>query len=520
MAEAPLRVLIVEDLEEDCLLVLHAIKQAGLPISWRRVTTRDEYMRALGDDTWDVILSDHSLPSFNSVEAQRILAEHQLDVPFIVVSGTIGDEQAVESMRAGARDYVLKDNLGRLVPAIRREVGDAENRRRRRLAEEALKRSEEQLRHAQKMEAVGRLAGGVAHDFNNLLTAILGFSHLALERVDDPSLRLDLEQVIVTADRAARLTSQLLAFSRQQAQAARLIDLGDVLRGLEPMLRCLVGEEVKLVGDYPEDIGHVFMDSSQVEQIVMNLAVNARDAMPSGGQLTLRTRRRPSRSDEDSRLGYLVLEVGDTGTGMDSETLARAFEPFFTTKEQGRGTGLGLSTIYGIVQQNAGAIEVRSQPGAGTTFLVHLPIAAPATAEVSDVRRPSVDAGSETILVVEDEPSVRSVLVAVLTSAGYHVIDAEDPEDAMAYGLDPRNPLDLLVTDMAMPKISGRELARQIRGARPKLRLLFLSGYGKIGGPAGLILPEPSAFLQKPFGPTQLLAKVRERLDAPVGDFA
>jgi two-component system cell cycle sensor histidine kinase/response regulator CckA len=229
MSADPLRVLCVEDVEDDCLLTIRTLEKSGVSLTWQRVTTRPEFLKALATVAWDVVLSDHALPEFSSGDARKLLGELGLDLPFIIVSGTIGEEQAVESMRAGAHDYVLKGNLRRLVPAVLREVREAENRRRRREAEEALKRSEEQLRHSQKMEAVGRLAGGVAHDFNNLLTAILGFSHLALERVDDPSLRADLEQVIVTADRAARLTSQLLAFSRQTAQTPKLLDLREVL---------------------------------------------------------------------------------------------------------------------------------------------------------------------------------------------------------------------------------------------------------------------------------------------------
>ncbi len=369
------------------------------------------------------------------------------------------------------------------------------------------------------MEAVGRLAGGVAHDFNNLLTAILGFSHLALQQVDDPALRADLEQVIVTAERAARLTSQLLAFSRQQPQTVKLADVAESLTALEPMLRCLIGADVALATEFAPNLGRVAVDPGQLEQVVMNLAVNARDAMQSGGRLTLRASTSVAEPDERRPQGYVVIEVADTGSGMDAETLARVFEPFFTTKEEGRGTGLGLSTVYGIVRQSGGTVSVESRPGVGTSFFVNLPIASPAamTEAAGAAASPAVTRGSETVLVVEDEQSVRAVLVAALMAGGYEVIEARDGADAERSGLNLERRIDLLVTDVAMPGMSGWELARRLAAVRPNLRVLYLSGYADEATHQGTVVRGDPRFLQKPFVASRLLARVRDLLDRPVG---
>jgi two-component system cell cycle sensor histidine kinase/response regulator CckA len=361
----PLKVLLLEDRASDARLVLHELRQAGFEPQWERVETEADFLSKL-DGPWEIILADYSLPQFDAPSALRLVRERNIDVPLIIVSGTIGEELAVAAMKEGAADYLLKDRLSRLGPAVKQALAQ------RRLAE--------QLRQAQKMEAVGRLAGGVAHDFNNLLTVILGYSDVVLAQVreDDP-LRDTLEEIRQAALRATELTRQLLAFSRKQVLAPVVLDLNALVADVQKMLRRLIGANIELVVQPAADLWPVRVDRMQMEQVLMNLAINARDAMPEGGTLTIETANvEPSASDAAThagmrRGGYVRLTVSDTGSGMDQETLAHIFEPFFTTKPADKGTGLGLATVYGIVQQSGGQVEVESQPSRGACFRVFLP---------------------------------------------------------------------------------------------------------------------------------------------------
>ncbi|MGH9176551.1 MAG: sensor histidine kinase [Vicinamibacterales bacterium] len=366
-----LRVLFVEDSEDDAFLIIRQLERAGYVMEHFRVDTHDSFVNALANASWDVVICDHSMPHFNSREALAALQARELDCPFIIVSGTIGEDTAVEAMRAGAHDYVLKNNLARLAPAIDRELSDAELRRQAREEREARRNIERQLQQAQKMEAVGRLAGGIAHDFNNLLTAILGFTNLALERLETSrDVRFEMDQVKQAGERAARFTRQLLAFSRQQVLSPRLIDPADSVEAMAPMLKHLLGESVRLETAGGSGEGRVKVDPGQFEQVVMNLAINARDAMPRGGTITIATAN--ARFQDEN---FVLLSVRDTGEGMAEETLSKIFEPFFTTKPVGKGTGLGLATVYGIVKQNDGQIDVTSAPGRGAEFRIYLPLA-------------------------------------------------------------------------------------------------------------------------------------------------
>jgi PAS domain S-box-containing protein len=384
-----------------------------------------------------------------------------------------------------------------------------------------VRRLEEQLRQAQKMEAIGRLAGGVAHDFNNLLTIISGRTELLLVRLPAGSqARRDAELIHETAGRAADLTRRLLAFSRGQMLMPTVLDLRDVVEGMVPMLRRLIREDVDLSLDLRDGRGWVYADRGQVEQVVLNLSANACDAMPGGGRLTLAVEaveldEAYARAHVGARPGpHVRLAVGDTGAGMTAEVRAHLFEPFFTTKEPGKGTGLGLATVYGIVKQSDGHIGVSSEPGAGTTFEIYLPrVEAPAATIAAE---PATSrGGEETILLVEDEPEVRSLARDLLEAAGYLVLEASDGEDALRVVEQREGPIHLLVTDVVMPRMSGPELAGLLVRARPELKVLYVSGYiaAEI---ADLGVLEPGVhFLPKPFTPVGLARKVREVLDAP-----
>jgi PAS domain S-box-containing protein len=396
----------------------------------------------------------------------------------------------------------------------------------RRLAEQALRESQEQLRRAQKMEALGRFAGGIAHDFNNLLTGILGYCDLAL--ADLPAgapEREDFEAIRLAARRAASLTGQILSFSRGQVVQPVPLDLNAVLGGLGPMLARMIGAHVRLAVAGAADLGAVLADRGQVEQVVVNLALNARDAMPDGGTLSVATRNVPVEAHDPAHPGvgegdWVVLELTDTGVGMDADTQARIFEPFFTTKERGKGTGLGLATVYGIVRQAGGAVVVRSAPGQGSTFTLYFPRAAgaPEARRVEEPPPAEVRGGDETVLLVEDEDAVRSIARETLLRRGYRVLLAADGAAALALARDHEAPIDLLLTDVVMPGMHGRALAEALQRDRPALRVLFMSGYTEDEVLHRGISADALAFIAKPFTPDALAARVREVLDA--GDAA
>jgi signal transduction histidine kinase len=435
----------------------------------------------------------------------------------VVLTGLKDEALAVAAVREGAQDYLVKGEIGGnlLVRAVRYAME-------RERVEQALRQSEEQLRQAQKMEAVGRLAGGIAHDFNNFLTVITGRSQLLLEGLDssDPLMR-HARVIERTTERAAALTRQLLAFSRKQVVEPRVLDLNTILSGLHPMLRQLIGENIDFATVARAVPGLVRADPGQLEQVLLNLVVNARDAMPNGGRITIETAEveldeHYARWHVGTEPGpHVLIAVSDTGIGMDAETRSRIFEPFFTTKERGKGTGLGLATVYGIVKQIGGSIWVYSEPGLGTTFKVYLPSAARAATSGEEPPAPAPPSGHETILVVEDEAEVLDLAREVLRMSGYTVLGAAQPALAIELCRRHAGPIDLLLTDVVMPQMSGRALAGELTGMRPDMRVLYTSGYTDDAIVQHGVLDPDIAFLQKPYSPIGLARKVREVLDAP-----
>lgn len=759
-----LRVLHIEDRWQDAELIEAQLEAEGIACEIHRIETRDAFEAELDTHAYDLILSDYSLPGFDGLTALGIARERQPDVPFIFVTGTLGESTVVETLQRGATDYILKDSLTRLPAAVRRarqeavareqreqtEVLLADSERRfgalienspdaislvdrygcllfssqansrlwgysleefsnleglsqvhpedralvqarflelsqtpgglavteyrmrhqdgswhwveatgqnllhipnvgaivfntrditdRKQTERALRESEErfraqykgnpiavftwqrqgedfvltdyneaalalsqdqaarilgkhagafyagspgildalrrcwaeqamirlevshtlnvtgdtrhylvhfvpippelvllhvedlterraledQLRQSQKMEAVGQLAGGVAHDFNNLLTVIIGYTEMLLGQDGDPdSRRRYLQEVQNAGEQAAALTQQLLAFSRRQVLQPQTLDLNAVVSQIDSLLQRLIGEHIELRTVLDPSLDSVAADPGQLQQVIMNLAVNARDAMPKGGTLTIETANVELVEPYvglhlgTTPGGYVLLAVSDTGHGMDKQTQSRIFEPFFTTKEQGKGTGLGLSTVFGIVQQSGGSVQVYSEPGIGTSFKVYLPRNSAPGAVEGEVRESrSLPIGSETILLVEDDPQVLGLARIALQDGGYRLIEASGGEEALSLALEYPGPIDLLLTDVVMPQMSGRELMERLVNSRPEMKVLFMSGYTDDAIVHDGILSPEVAFIGKPFTPVNLTRKVRATLDA------
>jgi len=744
-----LRILSLEDVAYDAELMERELRKAGLTYTLKRVDTKQQFLAALDEFRPDIILADYSLPQFSAIEALRLLRAQERSVPVILVTGSHSEEAAVECMKEGAEDYILKASLTRLPTALQRTLHKKDAERERAAAEQALKQSEEQyrlitentrdlicllddedrfvyvspshelvlgypqheiigtpffelihpedaaaarkaldqasrhrqqrtaelryrdragqwqlfeaaaslpadtngkprrvvivsrdvserkraeheiehlaafprfnpnpvlaftadgvltyfndaaqamaeafgmehprdilphdtaeivgkclrvkqnhirvdssvggrtiswtfypihpthsvhcyaeditdrlslemqLRRSQKMESIGQLAAGIAHDFNNILTIVQGHSSLLLqERTADEESRAALEQICIAAERGANLTRQLLLFSRKQLAQPRIISLNAVIEEVAKMLSVLLGEQITVDLRLDHDVAAVSADEGMMEQVLMNLAVNSRDAMPRGGRITISTAaryvdERYARRQRDARAGHFIcLSVRDTGTGMNSETLSHIFEPFFTTKEVGKGTGLGLATVYGIVKQHHGWIEVETHEGEGTTFRIYFPASAEKPEERTEKSSPTLLHGSETILVVEDEGPLRELVISILQRSGYSVLEASSGVQALEVWRQHRGQVDLLLTDIMMPEgMTGRELAERILAEEPELKVLYTSGYPMevIGSD---LFRDGTCFLQKPYQPAVLAQAVRQCLDAVKG---
>ena len=520
--KTPLRLLHLEDNPVDAELITATLMEGNIPCQSQLVDTRQAFVAALKEGRMDLILADYSIPGFDGMTALILARQHCPDVPFLFVSATIGEELAIDAMHQGATDYVLKQRLGRLVPSVQRALRELDDRAERKRAEEALRQSEKQFRQSQKMEAVGRLAGGIAHDFNNLLTIIMGYSQVLLTELGPQHpLRGKIEETLKAGERAATLIRQLLTFSRKQSLDPKILSLNTAVTSLESLLRRLIGEDIQLVSKLDPTNGRLRADQAQLEQVLVNLVVNARDAMPKGGTLTIETAQVELTRSPVYHLTplppgpYVRLAVSDTGCGMDRMTQSHIFEPFFTTKGEGKGSGLGLSTVFGIVTQSGGAIDVTSRVGHGTRFDLYFPsvesdiLTAAPTQPLGQPQR-----GTETILLVEDEPSVRTLVRDELRKLGYRVVEAKNGVEACLLATQQAASLQLLLTDVVMPGMGGRELAQHLTVIKPDLRTLFISGYmDDVGIMAGQE-EGTSSFLQKPFTPEVLGRAVRNLLDA------
>jgi signal transduction histidine kinase/ActR/RegA family two-component response regulator len=518
----PYRLLHLEDNPVDAELIMATLVEGNIPCQSQLVDTRQAFVAALKEGRMDLILADYSIPGFDGMTALILARQHCPDVPFLFVSATIGEELAIDAMHQGATDYVLKQRLGRLVPSVQRALRELDDRAERKRAEEALRQSEKQFLQSQKMEAVGRLAGGIAHDFNNLLTVIVGYSQvLSTELGPQHPLRGKVDETLKAGERAATLIRQLLTFSRKQSLDPKVLSLNTAVTSLESLLRRLISADIQLLSKLDPTKGRLCADQAQLEQVLVNLVVNAQDAMPKGGTLTIETAQVELTRSPVYHLNplppgpYIRLSVSDTGCGMDRQTQSHIFEPFFTTKGEGKGSGLGLSTVYGIVTQCGGAIDVTSRVGHGTRFDLYFPSVESdilTTAPTQSSGQPQ--RGTETILLVEDEPSVRTLVRDELRKLGYRVIETKNGVEACLLATQRAGSLQLLLTDVVMPGMGGRELAQHLSVIKPDLRTLFISGYmDDVGIMAGQE-EGMSSFLQKPFTPEGLACAVRTLLDA------
>lgn len=513
-----IRVLLLEDRVTDAELVLRALRRAGFEPDWQRVETEEAFIASL-DPAVDIILADYELPQFDGLRALRTLQQTKLDIPFIIISGALGDELVAQCIKQGVTDYLLKDRLERLGLAVSNALDERRLRSERRLVEE-------QLRQAQKMDAIGQLAGGIAHDFNNVLTVINGWSCLLLEDQSvSAATREAAKQIFTAGQRAGSLTRQLLYFSRKRPIQRVALDLNTTIEEIATMLRRLIGEHIHLSLELATGLPLLEGDISMMEQVLVNLTVNARDAMPQGGRLVIRTG--VVELTESDVLGkqelapgrFVQLRVQDTGCGIPPEILPRIFEPFFTTKPVGEGTGLGLATIFGILKQHHGWIDVESIVGVGTTFVVLLPVSDQPIGKnvASDPLPDMVHGGRETILIVEDESSVREYAVAVMQPLGYRVLQAASGLDALEVWKWHGTRIDLVLTDMVMPDdITGPELATRLLTEKPSLAVVFTSGYSQEAALDAFGSDFTTRFVHKPYSPRLLAQTIREALDESV----
>jgi signal transduction histidine kinase len=520
MEPRPLRVLMIEDNEDDARLVTQELKRSGYDVSWDRVDTAEALRAAMSRD-WDVVTSDSAMPTFSGPDALAILRGSGLDVPFIVVSGTIGEENAVAMMKAGANDYVLKQNLRRLAPAIEREVREAESRRARRRAEEELERHRQSLYQSEKLAVMGQLLAGVAHELNNPLSIVSGQASLLKRATAGRPEAERAEKIEKAADRCARIVKSFLALARQRAPERHSVMVAEAVReSVELVAYPLRVDGIEVLEEIDEGVPTLWADGHQLQQVLLNLLTNAHQALrlaPPPRRITLRARYWA----EGDRV---VIEVADNGPGMPSEVAARVFEPFFTTKAEGQGTGLGLPLCAGIIEAHGGAIRVDTLPGSGATFRVELPVEkaqrvafeSTRTDDVSTSPRPAAPAsGPRSILVVDDEPQLAELLAEILGSAGYDVSTAASGHEALSR-LESGS-WDLVLCDLRMPGMDGPTLYHEVARRRPGLeqRFVFLTGDTMSGDARRFLEDVGRPHLTKPFELAEIERTVAHALGFP-----
>jgi two-component system cell cycle sensor histidine kinase/response regulator CckA len=509
-----LNILHIEDSKEDSELIDQLLQGHGFQCHITRVETRSEVFDALEKNTFDLILADCKLPDFSGLRALEIAHALKPETPFVFVSGTIGEETAIESLRNGATDYVLKDRLSRLVPAVRRALAEAEERT-------MCRQLQQRLREAGRLEAISTLSNGIAHDFNNILTIILGHASLLTMEHEDPDRVLEISGTISEAAlRGSEIVQQLLAFARKSDGHVAPLDLNRYLQAHLESLRERLPSDIDLNFDGTKDLPNVLADSGQLDRILLNLITNSIDAMTDGGHVTLSTKlisagELPDVLPELSSENYVCLTVSDTGKGIDSTTREHVFEPFFTTKERGRGTGLGLPVVYGLMQAHHGYVDVKSEIGKGTSISLFFPVPKQTTINPPPVAHQSDPAlnGSETILVVEDEEDVSFFLETILQSHGYKVLCAGDAEQAQELFQKHRGDVQLVFSDIGLPKIDGITLCEKLRILKPNIPLIVASGYPTKEFRERLNQLKPQAFLSKPYNTHDILQTIRKALN-------
>ena len=517
-----IKVLLVDDDEDDYMItrdLLLDVEALEYDLDW--ISSYAEALDAIERNQHDIYLIDYRLGERDGMQLLNEALDGGCTAPIILLTGQGDREVDVEAMKAGAADYLVKGQIDHIL--LERSIRHSIERKALEREHTAL---EEQLLQAQKLESIGQLAGGIAHDFNNLMTPIIGYAQMGLTTLpEEYRERVYLEEILKAADRATNLIQQLLAFSRRQVVELQVIDLNSLLVNIDMMLQRLIGEDVELVILPSENLGAVKVDPTQIEQVVVNLAVNARDAMPEGGTLIVETSNIEFGEEElnnhpDMAAGpYVMFAVSDTGHGMSEAVKAHLFEPFYTPKEKGKGTGLGLSTCYGIIAQNKGYIWVYSEIGSGTTFKIYLPssdVMPQGTERPSGVKSNELPRGSETVLLVEDEEQVRVLAARVLRQQGYTVLQASNGVEALSIASRHADgEIDLLLTDVVMPLIGGRELSIKLRDIHPNVRVIYTSGYTDEAVIRHGMLKPGTDFVQKPYSLAGLTQKIRSVLDEP-----